>query len=205
MRNNYTKEQDKFLIKNVKGITLKELTNKFNKYFNLNLSESAIANRKNKLHLSSGITGGQFKKGHNTFNKGKKWNEYMSKESQKKSLKTCFKKGNIPHNHRKIGSERTNVDGYVEIKIAEPNQWQLKHRYLYEKEYGKIPNGYNIIFLDRNRKNFELSNLKLVSKAEDLIMNNNKLFSTDKEITNTGAIIANVIYKTNELLKKEGE
>ena len=205
MRNNYTKEQDKFLIKNVKGITLKELTNKFNKHFNLNLSESAIANRKNKLHLSSGITGGQFKKGHNTFNKGKKWNEYISKESQKKSLKTYFKKGNIPHNHRKIGSERTNVNGYVEIKIAEPNQWQLKHRYLYEKKYGKIPAGYNIIFLDRNRKNFELSNLKLVSKAEDLIMNNNKLFSTDKDITNAGTIIANVICKTNELLKKKGE
>lgn len=205
MRNNYTKEQDKFLIKNVKGITLKELTNKFNKHFNSNLSESAIANRKNKLHLSSGITGGQFKKGHNTFNKGKKWNEYMSKESQKKSLKTCFKKGNIPHNHRKIGSERTNVDGYIEIKIAEPNQWQLKHRYLYEKKYGKIPAGYNIIFLDRNRKNFDLSNLKLVSKAEDLIMNNNKLFSTDKDITNAGTIIANIICKTNKLLKKEGE
>ena len=90
IRHKYTNEEDKFLIDNVKGISLKELTDKFNQRFNINLSESAIANRKNKLHLSSGITGGQFQKGHEPINKGKKWDDYISKDKQEKIKKTWF-------------------------------------------------------------------------------------------------------------------
>lgn len=194
----YTDDQNQYLKENVKGISLKELTKRFNKRFNLNLSESAISNRKHKLNLSSGIVGGQFKKGHKPMNKGKKWKDYMSKEGQLKSLKTTFKKGNIPHNHRIVGSERITKNGYIEIKISEPNKWQLKHRYVYEKEYGEIPKGFNLIFLDGDRQNIKLDNLKLVSKAEDLIMNNNKLFNKNKEITNTGTIIAKVINETRK-------
>lgn len=194
----YTDEQEQFLIINVKGISLKELTKQFNKKFNLNLSESAIANKKHKLNLSSGIVGGQFQKGQNAWNKGKEWKEYMSKKGQINSLKTTFKKGNIPHNHRAVGSERITKNGYIEIKIKEPNKWQLKHRYIYEKKYGKIPKGYNLIFLDGNKQNLEITNLKMVSKAEDLIMNNNNLFTKNKELTNTGAIIAKVINETNK-------
>ena len=203
MRHIYSIEEEKFLIDNVKGIALKELTNRFNKEFNLNLSESAIANRKNKLGLSSGITGGQFKKGNIPFNKGKKQKDYMSEESINKTKGTRFKKGDMPHNHKKVGSERITIDGYIEIKTQEPNKWQLKHRYIYEKKYGKIPDGYNVIFLDGNKQNLDLSNLKLVSKAEDLIMNNNQLFTNDKNLTETGTLIAKIINKSSKLRKGE--
>lgn len=199
MRHYWNIEEKQFLINNVKGITLRKLTKLFNEKFNCNVSEKSVANQKIKLNLSSGIKGGQFKKGHIPANKGKKWDDYVSKEKQKNSLKTCFKKGNIPHNHRKVGEERTTKEGYIEIKIEEPNKWQLKHRYIYEKNFGKIPDGYNVIFLDGNKKNLEISNLKLVSKAEDLIMNNNRLFTKDKELTNTGTIIAKVIYEASKL------
>lgn len=194
-RHIYSLEEEKFLIDNVKGITLKELTERFNKQFNLNLSESAIAKRKNKLGLSSGITGGQFKKGSQPWNKGIKG--YMG------ANKTSFQKGNIPHNHRPVGSERITKDGYIEIKVAEPNKWKLKHRYIYEKEYGKIPEGYNVMFADRNRLNLDIDNLILVSKREDLIMNNKKLIFKDQELTKTGHLIAKVISKTNKLKLKE--
>lgn len=206
MKHTYSKEEDKFLIDNVKGISLKELTTRFNGKFNLNLSESAIANRKNKLGLSSGITGGQFQKGNVPFNKGKKQIEYMSKEAIEKSKLTRFKKGNIPSNHRELYEERITKDGYIEIKIQDGKlnkNWQLKHRYIYEKEYGKIPDGYNVIFLDSNKQNLDLSNLKLVSKAEDLIMNNNKLFTDNKDLTETGTLIAKVINKSSKLRKGE--
>jgi len=187
-RHNWSIEEDNFLIDNVKGITLKELTEKFNKKFNYDLSKSSIANRKNKLGLSSGIVGGQFQKGHQTWNKGVKG--YMG------ANKTSFKKGNIPHNHRPVGSERISKDGYIEIKIAEPNIWMLKHRYIYETTHGSIPDGYVVIFLDGNRTNLNINNLKLISRSEDLIMNQKRLFSKDKDITNTGAIIAKIIDKT---------
>ena len=69
MRHKYSEEEQKFLIDNVKGITLKELTERFNKRFDLNLSENCIACQKNKLGLRSGIVGGQFQKGQKPFNK----------------------------------------------------------------------------------------------------------------------------------------
>ena len=187
IRHFYTQEEDTFLIENVKGISLKELTKRFNDKFNYNLSESAIANRKHKLKLSSEITGGQFKKGHKTWNKGTK--------GLTKANKTSFKKGDIPHNYRPIGSERITKDGYIEIKIADPNKWQHKQRYIYESVYGKIPKGHKVIFVDGNIHNFDLDNLILVSNAEELIMNSRNLRSNNKEITKTGHNLAKVISK----------
>ena len=195
----YSKEEEKFLIDNVKGITLNELTDKFNKRFNTNISENAIACQKNKLGLSSGINGGQFKKGHVPQNKGKKQTEYMSQEAIERTKGTRFKKGNRPQNYRPVGSERINSDGYIEVKIADPSKWELKHRYIYEKEYGKIPAGYNVMFADKNKLNFDIDNLILVSKSEDLIMNTRELIFNDKELTKTGHLIARVIDKANKV------
>ena len=199
MRHKYSKEEDDFLRDNVKGITVKELTNRFNKKFNYNLSISAIENRKTKLKIYSGVNFGCFKKGNIPFNKGKKWDEYMSINGRKNSLKTTFKKGNIPKNHRKVGSERTNIDGYIEIKVKEPNVWELKHRYLYKKNKGDIPKGYKIIFADGNKKNFNIDNLIMISNNEEMMMNKFKLFSKDKDITKTGTLIAKVIIKGSKL------
>lgn len=198
MKNKYTKEQREFLIKNNHLKTSQELADMFNKRFGTNITKVNIKNFRGNNHLNSGLNG-QFKKGNIPHNKGKRQNDYMSIESIEKTKATRFKKGNIPANHKDVGSERITKDGYIEIKIKEPNKWQLKHRYIYEKKYGKIPKGYNLIFLDGNRKNIDLSNLKLVSKSEDLIMNKNKLFTTDKNITNTGSLIAKVIDKGNKL------
>lgn len=203
MRHKYTCEEIQFLINNVKEITLKELTDRFNNKFKWNLSESAIANQKNKLGLTSGIVGGQFQKGQTPFNKGKTWNEYMSREGQKNSSKTQFQKNNIPWATKPVGAERKDKDGYIEIKIAMPNKWQLKQRYVYEHTYGKIPKGYNVIFANGNKYNFDLDNLILVSNAELLIMNRRGLYKKDKDLTKTGSLIAKVIDKTNKRKKEE--
>lgn len=203
MRHIYTKIEKQFLKDNVKGITEVDLMNLFNKRFNLNVTRSSIRNQKAKLHIKSGIVGGQFKKGHKPYNKGKKQIEYMCKESIEKTKATRFKRGNIPHNHRKVGSERISKDGYIEIKTKEPNVWTRKHRYIYEMKYGKIPDGFNLIFLDGNKTNLDINNLKLVEKSEDLIMNNRKLFTKDKELTYTGTIIAKVINKKIKLKRNK--
>ena len=194
MRHKYSIEEYQFLIDNVKGITLKELTERFNRKFNLNVSENAIANQKNKLGISSGIVGGQFQKGQVPYNKGKKMQPYV----YKKVNPTMFKKGNIPKNHREVGSERINKDGYIEIKIEEPNKWELKHRYIYESMYGNIPTGYKVIFADGNKQNLDLDNFILVSPAEQLIINQNGLYKRDKELTKTGANIAKLLDKISK-------
>ena len=190
MRHFYSDEEIEFLRENVKGITVKELTNRFNKKFNLNISKNAISNQKTKYNLKNGLVGGQFLKGHKPWNKGTKGLTH--------SNKTSFKKGNIPANRKAIGNERINVDGYIEIKVKEPNVFKQKHRYPYEQKYGEIPKGYKLVFADGNKFNLEMDNLLLVSNSEQLIMNQNKLFKNNKELTRIGANIAKLIDKNNK-------
>lgn len=106
-------------------------------------------------------------------------------------LKSC----NLP-----IGSERESK-GYIMVKVAEPNVWIEKHRYVYESMYGSIPTGHKIIFADKNTRNFEPDNLILVSDSEVLIMNTQKLIYEDATLTKSGALIAKIIDKTNKLSK----
>ena len=73
--------------------------------------------------------------------------------------------------------------------------WTPKHRYLYEKAYGKISKGYKVIFADGNNRNFDLNNLILVSNAEELIMNRRKLFTENVEHTKVGVNIAKLLSK----------
>lgn len=199
MGHKWTEEECQFLKDNVKGITLKELTNRYNKKFNMNLTESAIANRKNKLKLRSGISGGQFEKGHIPANKGKKG--YMSQEQYEKCKITMFKKGNVPPNRREIGSERIDKDGYVLVKIRDGylnKNWVLKHRLIYEQIHGKIPKNHKVVFADGNKRNFDPDNLLLVSYAEELIMNQRKLFTENAEFTKAGLNVAKVLNKARK-------
>lgn len=196
----YTEEQIEFIKNHVKGIPLKELTNRFNKEFNQKRSLNAISNVKNKHNLSSGIKGGQFQKGSIPANKGKKQAEYMTAEAIEKTKVTRFKKGCTPVNHRPVGSERIcSKDGYILIKVAEPNKWKHKHRVVWEEAYGKIPDGNKLLFLDQNKNNLDLDNLKMVTAEELAILNKNNLISNNKEVTETGTLIAKTMARVNEI------
>lgn len=192
----YSKEKVDFLKENVKGISLQELTDRFNKEFNCDLSKEAISMMKRKLNLTSGIDT-KFKKGQVSWNKGKK----MSQETYEKLKPTMFQKGNLS-NARPVGDERVDADGYTYIKVEQPNKWQLKHRVIWEKKYGKIPKGYNLIFADGNKQNFNLDNLILVSNSELFILNQNGLYKKDKYLTKVGVNIARVIDRVNKRKEK---
>ena len=126
--------------------------------------KSEVFNQKQREQFLKIGKNARFTKGSIPKNKGKKWNEYMSPEGQQKILKSCFKKGNIPHNHRPVGSERINVEGYIEVKTQEPNVFELKHRVVWEQHHGKIPKGCNIQFKDGNRQNCAIENLYMISR-----------------------------------------
>lgn len=195
LKYDYSEEKVKFLQDNVKGISLKELTIRFNKKFNSSLSEDEIARMKRKLKLTSGIDT-RFKKGQVSWNKGRK----MSPEQYDKCKKTMFQKGNLS-NARPVGDERINLEGYTYIKIMQPNKWKLKHRVLWEEKYGAIPKGYNLIFADGDKGNFNLDNLILVSDAELFILNQKGLYKKDKNLTKAGVTVAKVLDKSNKLKK----
>lgn len=194
-----------FMIDNYEGKDNIELAQMINAKFGLNVTNDMVSSAKGNLKRRRGIdlrtqiNRGKYRKGVPPANKGKTWDEYMSKESQEKSRMTCFKKGCVSVNHREVGSERVNVDGYWEIKVKEPDKWELKHRYLYKQNKGDIPDGHKIIFADGDRNNLSLDNLVMVSSSEELIMNRNNLRFNNQELTKTGSIIAKVIDKTNKV------
>ena len=139
----------------------------------LDTSESAIQHRahclklkKDKEWMRKMASKSCFKKGAVPFNKGKKWDEYMSEESQRKSSRTCFKKGQTPANHKPVGWERKTVEGYWEVKVQEPDVFKAKHRILWEKHYGPIPKGINIVFVDGNKENICIENLRAETVTE---------------------------------------
>lgn len=197
----FTEEEKEFLKQNVKGISNKELTERFNTQFGTELTIAQIKNAKKRCGITSGLTG-WFEKGNTPMNKGLKWDEYMSKEGQQIALKTTFKKGSIPPNRREIGSQRVDRDGYLEVKIGNPGIWKHMHKIVWEETNGPVPKGHKIIFLDRNKRNFDISNLALVSNSEELIMNRNHLFSNNSECTKSGALIAKVIDTANKKVRK---
>lgn len=141
---------------------------------------------------------GWFEKGDIPHNKGIKRKEWMSAESEAICERTQFKKGQAPKNKKPIGSERICVDGYIEVKVSEKGRWALKHRIVYEQAYGKIPKGYVVVFADGNKLNLELDNLLLVSRNELCRMNQNKLFTNDKELTKSGLALTKLMNKLYE-------
>jgi hypothetical protein len=114
---------------------------------------------------------GWFKKGQIPPNKGKKINEFMSPDTQERFLKNSFTPGNRPKNTAAVGSEVITKDGYIKVKIAQPNKWKLKHRLVWEQNNGRIPVGLNVQFRDKNKQNCSINNLYLISRSEQIHKN----------------------------------
>lgn len=178
---------------------IKELMNsKFEFQFSINQIKGAI----NRYKLNTGLTG-RYKKGNVPFNKGRKGSEYLTEKALEGMRKTQFKKGQAPINWRPVGSERITKDGYIEIKIAKPSKWRLKHLVVWEKENGPIPKGHALVFADGDKTNISLDNLLLVTRHQLLVMNKNKLIKNNSEATKTGVLIAKVLIKANERKKEK--
>ena len=120
----------------------------------------------------------RFRKGSVPANKGKK----MSPALYAKCEPTMFKKGRPSLNKRPIGSERVNKDGYIEMKISEPNKWVVKHRFIWETFHGPIPEGYNVQFKDGDPTHTSLDNLYLISRSDQMKNENSLMARYPKEI-----------------------
>lgn len=114
-----------------------------------------------------------------------------------------FKKGQTPHNKKKIGDEFISKDGYTFIKVEEPNTWIHKQQYVYEQYYGKLSKGFSVVFLDKNKTNFDIDNLKAVPNDIKLTAKNLKLFYDNKEMTKTGLLVAELINKTSRIKEND--
>lgn len=202
----YTEEMRQFILDNYKGVSSKDLAEKFNDRFGTQISKSQMAYYRKNHHLISGLCG-QFEKGHTPVNKGKK----MSPEQYEKSKATMFKKGQMPMQYKPVGSEterwfdHAHTKKCIWVKIADPDVWREKHDLVWEAHNGPIPKGHALIFLDGNTLNPSIDNLALVDRYTNLLMNKNGLRYNEKEATKTGLLIAEVIKAGHAKRKRQSE
>ena len=117
----------------------------------------------------------RFTKGHETFNKGKKQEDYMSEEALRKVRATYFKKGNEPHNTKYDGAiairKENDKDHYYKWIRLSKSKWELLHRVIWEKENGKIPEGNVVVFKDGDSMNCTIENLEMITRIELMLRN----------------------------------
>lgn len=194
----YTKEHIDYIRELCsQDLFLKDVTKKFNERFGLNKTEAAIQNQKSKHGIYTGARN-YYQKGTVPWNKGKKG--YMGPN------KTSFKKGQVPPNRVPIGTERTTVDGYVEVKIQDGklnDNWQYKNVLIWEQHHGPVPDGHCVIFGDGDRSNFDIDNLILVSRAQLVRLNQLDLIKDDADLTRVGVTIAELKNKMGERRRQD--
>lgn len=108
---------------------------------------------------------GRFGKYNDSWNKGKPY-------SPAGVEKTHFKPGQLPHNTKPLGTEKTDKDGITWRKIAETRvkhaDWARVKDLVFIEHYGPIPEGKFVIHANRDKSDFRPENLIAVSCSEHI-------------------------------------
>ena len=198
----FTAEQEEWLVAH-NHMSASEMSKGINDEFSLSTSPDEIkgwrARTKNPRPTPS-----RFQKGHTPFSKGKKWDEYMSPESQARSRMTTFKKGHTPHNTQPLGSISIMV-GYWVMKVShtgnQHQKWKFLHRLLWEKEKGPIPKGMNVVFRNGDRNDIRMENLMLMDRKE--MARYTPVDDSEPEMQRFSEMVARVAAKVAEKMKGE--
>jgi hypothetical protein len=185
----YTDEQKEFLRSVIPGRSYKEIADLFNERFGLQLKTSQVNSFIGNNKLNTGRNG-RFQKGNIPPNKGKK--------GIRVSIATEFKPGHVPRTYLSVGTETVRGEGYIWVKVADPDKWKEKHRIIWEEANGPVPEGYVVIFANRNPLDVRLENLILISRRLLAVLNKRNLISSDPEATRAGIVVAQVYLKIAE-------
>ena len=141
-RHHYTEEQDEWLRQSITKYTYGDLVCAFNKEFQTNIGYYALKSHcTRKLHLLGG---------------------------------TFASKGLRGKHRLPIGTEYSDPYGRIVIKVNDLPEsrggrqhanWRPKARHIWEQHYGKIPEGHNIVHLDGDPSNCDISNLECTTKS----------------------------------------
>lgn len=187
----YTSEERAFIRDFAPGHTYKQIVDEYNRRFSPEITDERLKGYLANHKINTG-TLGHFPKGHVPANKGKKM------QTTGRMAETQFKKGFTPANHKPVGTEsiRNNYkrgQKYVYVKVADPNQWRMKHLLVWEKHNGPVVKGNIIIFLDGDSMNCDITNLAMVDRNTHARLNQSHLRTDNAELTSMGISTAKLI------------
>lgn len=186
-KHTWTDEQAQTYIENYRNMTYKRLAELINSKHQLNLTPHQVRHFGRKNNMTTSSKAHHFKKGNKLWVGGKN---------------TQFKKGHT-YKEYPLGTEKENAEGYIIVKVSmtgsQYDKWKPKHRLIYERFYGAIPNNYVVIFLDGNKRNFDIDNLRAISKKVNATMNMRSWQTDNADITKVRIMQAKLMSKRAEL------
>lgn len=129
---------------------------------------------------------------------------------EKHKLESLMWRNNIKHagyngnkarnrNECPIGTEYVKSDRMTLIKVGK-NRWEYKQRYLYEKYHNvDLPTSIMVIFLDGDKTNFSIDNLRAVSTPVYNTARNKHLISNNKFVTDAGLDLAELYQQVKNI------
>lgn len=126
-----------------------------------------------------------------------------------RSAETQFKRGNTPHTWRPIGSTSTSRDGYLLRKVSDTGitrrDYALVHQLVWRMHGRAAPNHrtHALVFIDGNKRNFDINNLELVSRAE--LMRRNSVHNLPPEVAEVVQLRGQIVRRINQREKREKE
>lgn len=133
-----------------------------------------VMQKANKMGFKyEGENRGCFKPGLVPFNKGRK----MSPELRAKCAPTMFKPGTVPPNTKPPGDDmsiRHSKTGKPEVYIRlSIGNWVKLSRHVYQSFYGPICDGYIVYHKDGDYMNYNIENLDIMTRAQNVRRNHN--------------------------------
>ena len=168
IRHTWTDEQVEYLKSIAEGTPRKDIVDKINEKFDLNLSIQQIRDCMNDRGIRNNI-----------------------------DRKFSAKDGNRCQQEKPIGTISKWECGYTRIKTGD-NEWEFIQRYVWRKHHGEIPPGHSVIFLDGNTDNYNIENLALVNRNELMKYNSMRLNSNDQELNRVTVNLAKLMTKVKE-------
>lgn len=164
------------------GLTYSQVANRAHSMGIKKSEEFKQSDKSGRHNLIEGGKKTRFKAGHTPVNKGMKMPEHV----YQKCKVSMWKPGHRPHNWKADGSivERNDKTGrsYLYFKIKD-SHWILYHNKIWMDHHGPIPSKHIISFKDGNTLNCDISNLEMLSMAENARRNTIHRFPDDvKEV-----------------------
>ncbi|MCH4489306.1 HNH endonuclease signature motif containing protein [Staphylococcus haemolyticus] len=166
-----------FLKRNADGNNSEKLTKAFNKKFGTNQSKASLKCQMyaNGIKFNTNIGG--------------------------------FQKGQRSHNTYPIGAKSVDKDGFVIYKHSNSGghhskNWKLYHHFLWEQEYGKIPEKHVVIFLNGDNRDFRIENLFCVERGVWLKVIYNNMRFDDPELVGSAIHLGRLMLKQKKLEKR---
>lgn len=201
----FTEEESKYLKVIIPGRTTHVAAAEFNEKFPdlpIDYKQVQYFKRNNKIR-SGVVTQWGKNKEHD-----KKRNILQKGQSVPGSEATRFKKGNKPLNTLPLGSEVLRSDGYIYRKIAETKParkgWKQVHYIIWEEANGPLKEGEILTFINQDRTDIRLENLKLITQAVNVRLNQSGLNTGDAEILEVGISMAKLQNKIGKIKAIKG-